>query len=114
MPTTFGGRLRELRSKQDVTLKELANELGVSVVYISDIERGRRNPPSGENINKIAKFLSTSPTELLNYADRYRDRVELSLNTNSDTALALARQWDTISEEQAKEILNILKGDSDE
>ncbi|MBQ7609083.1 MAG: helix-turn-helix transcriptional regulator [Desulfovibrionaceae bacterium] len=63
MPT-FGPTIRKLREGLNKSMKDLANLLGVSVVYISDIERGRRNPPQGEKLHKIAEFLSVSPEEV--------------------------------------------------
>ncbi|MGA2401955.1 MAG: helix-turn-helix transcriptional regulator, partial [Syntrophobacteraceae bacterium] len=76
----FGERLRELREGARKKLKDLAEVMDWSTVYISDIELGRRNPPSQEKILKISKFLGVHPKELLDYADREMKRVELELN----------------------------------
>lgn len=37
-------RLRELRSERDLRLKDVAARSGLSVPYLSDLERGRTNP----------------------------------------------------------------------
>ncbi len=109
---TFGGMLRNLRIEHQKTLSEFANLLDVSVVYVSDVERGKRNPFDEEKINKISEFLKISPTTLLNQAAIDKKIVELSLENknsiHSQTALALARKWNTISEDELSKIFNIL------
>lgn len=40
--------VRERRLVKGLTLKELASRSGLSVPFLSDIERGRRTPSSGE------------------------------------------------------------------
>lgn len=40
----FGARLRELRQRLNLTQAELANKLGVSQSYVSDLERGKEKP----------------------------------------------------------------------
>lgn len=115
MTSSFGEKLRNLRIENKKTLKDLADELGVSVVYISDVERGRRSPLSDKKIQQIAPMLNTSATVLQNCADKDRNRVELSLDKNplfSNTALALARGWDTMTEEEAEQIMKILNKDN--
>lgn len=104
----FGERLRELREGSKKRLKDLADALDCSVVYVSDVELGRRNPPSAERIMKIARFLKEDPTEMLNLADNERRRIELDINENkpkhAKTALLLARQWDHLTDEEVERL----------
>ena len=60
---TLGERIRELRDKQDLSLRELAREVSVSAAFLSDVELGRRYP-SDELLAKIAKRVSTTFEEL--------------------------------------------------
>ena len=55
---TFGEALREIRQNKGVYLKNVAEFMGWSVVYISDIERGHRNPPSRKDIIKLSEFFN--------------------------------------------------------
>ena len=48
-----GKVLKMLRSKHDLSMRELGQRLGYSDSYISQIENGRENPPSGEKLNKF-------------------------------------------------------------
>ena len=43
--TTFGGFLRRKREESKITLRKLAVELDCSAPYLSDVEKGHRNPP---------------------------------------------------------------------
>lgn len=60
----FGKKLREIRTKKQLSQGDVARTLGVHRSYISGLERGRRNP-SLFTVQKIAKALKISPKELL-------------------------------------------------
>jgi len=65
---TLGQRLRELRREAGLTLKELEEKCGISVPYLSDIERGRSNP-SLETLKKLASFYGKTLNDLLSGVD---------------------------------------------
>ena len=65
----MGQRLRELRDKADLSLRELAKIIGVSPPFISDIELGRRFP-SEEILKKLARALDVSLEDLKQYDNR--------------------------------------------
>lgn len=58
MHETFGIFVRLKRKEQGITLRNFANEIGISPVYESNIEKGIRTAPNGETVEKIAKVLS--------------------------------------------------------
>ncbi len=62
--TRFAGNVRRLRSKTKLSPKALADKVGISVSYVSMLERGQRSPPL-ETIEKMAKALGTTPAALL-------------------------------------------------
>lgn len=109
----FGKRLRRDREEAGLRLKDLSDAMQWSVVYLSDIERGRRNPPLPEKIREIYKLLGKEPYEALNVADKEKERVELGLVCKSqkitETALLLARSWDGLTDEEAEQIRQILE-----
>ena len=94
-------------------MKDVANALGCSIVYISDIERGRRNPPSSDKIEKIAQVIAVPVEHLLDLATKEKGRIELDLEgagpNLEEAGLVLARSWKDLSEEQAQKILDIIK-----
>ena len=59
-----GQVIRENRKERKLTLKELSQKTGISLSFLSDIERGRRKP-STENAIKIANSLSIDVSLLL-------------------------------------------------
>lgn len=66
----FGSYLRRKREEQELTLAELAEKLGISVAYLSRIERDRENAPKDELIQKICKALGLDCDEA--YAEARR------------------------------------------
>jgi transcriptional regulator with XRE-family HTH domain len=59
----FGGAIRTIRKRQDMSQESLALKCGLDRTYVSGIERGIRNP-SLTNILKIASSLEVTPVEL--------------------------------------------------
>ena len=56
-------KIRELRKAQGMTLADLAQKLGISIVYLSDIENGNRHG-SKRVRQKIADELGVKVSEL--------------------------------------------------
>jgi len=54
----LGTRIRKLRLKADITLREMARRVGVSAAHMSDVEHGRRMP-SDEVLQRIASELKS-------------------------------------------------------
>ena len=47
----------------DILLKDIATAMGTTATYLSDIVKGRRNPPEMTMLNKIAEVLQLSSQE---------------------------------------------------
>lgn len=60
----LGARLRELRKARRATLADVARETGISVSFLSDIEKGR-TLPSLETAQSLADFYRMSLSGLL-------------------------------------------------
>jgi transcriptional regulator with XRE-family HTH domain len=60
----FAANVRRLRAKRNLSQKALAERSGVSVSYVSMLERGQRSPPL-ETIEKLARALGVPPATLL-------------------------------------------------
>jgi len=60
----FGRVLRDLRSGRGLTQEELAYRAGMSVPYLSELERGKNNPSLSMLVD-LAKALEIHPTDLL-------------------------------------------------
>lgn len=115
MPERFGDVLRKQRRQAGKTLGNLAEVLGISVVYLSDVERGNRKPLSNERILKIAEFLKTDASPLIEAADWERGFIEyditkarpLEANVVGGLVTGLARGG--ITDEQLRDIQKILQ-----
>ncbi|MBE99934.1 MAG: transcriptional regulator [Flavobacterium sp.] len=64
MATKFGERMRELRIKQNMLLRQLASKLDVDTSIISKVERGDRQLKK-EQIPLLAEILNADREELL-------------------------------------------------
>ena len=67
----LGERLRELRQQRDLTLLQLSQQTGLSVSYLSDLERGRTNP-SIDTLERIAGMYQVLLGELVAGADGWQ------------------------------------------
>ncbi|SIO66391.1 Helix-turn-helix [Singulisphaera sp. GP187] len=59
----FGAAVRDRRESLHLTQEEFADRAGIHRTYLSDIERGTRNP-SLINIERVATALDLKPSEL--------------------------------------------------
>lgn len=70
----FGEKLHTLRARQGMTLKELANRLGLTAhSYISELEAGKK-VPTAEFVLNVARLFDVTTDELL------KDELELTTN----------------------------------
>src|SRR5438874_1416577 len=61
----FGARLRRARSDQGQTLRDVSVASGISIAYLSDLERGVLVNPTLDTLRSIGKALGVSLNELL-------------------------------------------------
>jgi transcriptional regulator with XRE-family HTH domain len=107
--------LQRHRAEAEVSLRELGRAVGLSAVFISDLERGARRPPPAPVIVKIAERLGVDPEPLLEASLRERDRVELTVDhdeaseNRTTAALTLARVWDELDDATLGELTEFLE-----
>lgn len=96
------------------TLKDLADLLNVTVPYMSDIERGRRNPPSSQQIRQLSSYLGQPDAcqRLEELAIESRGAIELRPQDEETSRLlvSLNRRLEdqSLDHEQVERILRIL------
>jgi transcriptional regulator with XRE-family HTH domain len=56
--TPFGVRLRAIRAERGISLKQMAEALGVSAAYLSALEHGRRGRPTHAMVVAICALLN--------------------------------------------------------
>ncbi|TIP23201.1 MAG: helix-turn-helix transcriptional regulator [Mesorhizobium sp.] len=60
----LGQNLRRLRLAKGLSQEAFADDVGIHRTYVSDLERGRRNPTI-TIVEKLATFLAVKPGDLL-------------------------------------------------
>ncbi|MGC1213979.1 MAG: helix-turn-helix transcriptional regulator, partial [Micromonospora sp.] len=96
----IGGVLRRVRLRQRRTLREVAQAAGVSLPYLSEVERGRKEA-SSEILAAICRALGINLSDLLEEARDELRRVERRVPATSGAGLArlervpVARREDT-------------------
>ncbi|MGH7909283.1 MAG: helix-turn-helix domain-containing protein [Thermodesulfobacteriota bacterium] len=68
----FGDYLKNKRRQKNTTQEDLARALGVSSVFIHQLETGKVDAPSLERCNQIADILEVTIDELWNVAKKER------------------------------------------
>jgi len=53
----FGAFLTAKREERDLTLREMARQIGVSAPFLSDVEKGRTAPLTKDRLDKVAEIL---------------------------------------------------------
>lgn len=70
-------RLRELRLKKGLTIKELSEKIGIASCYVSQIESGKR-PLNHKTLKIFCEFYKVKPNDIL----EYDKMIEIDNNTN--------------------------------
>lgn len=104
--TPFGARLRALRAERGLSLRAMAEALGISAAYLSALEHGRRAAPGAgrvQQINALFHLYGDEAEELERLAalSHPRPRLDVAGLTPEQTALAnrLARRLATLPPE---------------
>ena len=88
----LGKRLKKLRNDAGLSVRALAEKLGVTPGYISRVE-ARSEVPSAEFLCKLAAFFGVRPEELLDLAKQVQlKKVAGDIAARHESALALFRK----------------------
>ena len=105
----FGQRLRELRREKGLTLRGLAEAVGVDFSYLSKIENGKAGYLPGANtIRSLAEALETDALELLRLADKVPPEVERFAG-DAKARRFLRRAQEVASSDDWDALLNLLE-----
>lgn len=94
---TFGERVRDLRNESELTQRELAELLDVTISYISKVENGKLHHgdfPSEKFIHKLAHELDADEDELLLLADKVPPSLRQRIREKPDAFRRLANMKD--------------------
>ena len=108
----FGEIIREARQGAGLSLEKLAGRLGVTKVYVSDVERGMRKPFTQPRIEKVASILGLDAEELSRAAAKRREYVTLPTDDCCDAKVRLAGSlghvWSSMTAEHAVRVQEVI------
>lgn len=79
--SAFARYLRELRKKQDMTLKDLGDAAGLDFTYLSKIENDAVSVPSEKSIIRLATALRASPGETAKLIEKSNQQRDTPIDT---------------------------------
>jgi len=108
---SFGELIRASRRRLNKSLQDIADALGVSAVYVSEVERGKRPPFTTERLPALAQVLELDLYQLMTAVWAEKKMIEV------DPAAAGGKQFEALvalargglMESELDEILTILK-----
>lgn len=74
----FGDFLQKKRNDKKISLRKMAELLGFSAPFLSDVEKDRRNPPDIDKLEQIVEILNLSDEDretMMNLAGKRRNSV---------------------------------------
>lgn len=107
--TPFGERLREMRARRGVQLKDMAAAIGVSAAYLSALEHGRRGKPGFALMQAIIAYFNVIWDE----ADELKRLVDLSDPRVTVATGGLDPRATLLANRLAREIADLCEDDLD-
>ena len=106
---SFGELIRASRRRLNKSLQDVADALGVSVVYVSEVERRKRPPFTMERLPALSRVLELDLKKLITTAWTEKKMIEWDPSSTSDkqvqALVALARGG--FSDSELNDILKI-------
>ncbi len=107
MPS-FGKLLKEARIRKKLTLREVAEFVGVSAMYISQLEHEERVPTKSQYLPKISVILGLDPEEMIKKAFEFNQKSQIE-KIKPDMYLSIARKLQSATPETLQQVEMILK-----
>ncbi len=115
--TPFGTKVREYRATKDISLKKMAEDLGVTSAYFSALEHGHRGRPGSGLIQQISGYFELGwdeTEELKRLAELSHPRVVVDTAGLAPAATELANLWaesiHDLDEDTIEWVINEIRG----
>ncbi|MDD7289972.1 MAG: helix-turn-helix transcriptional regulator [Clostridiales bacterium] len=115
MLTAFGKELRKLRIEHGEVLRDTASHLGVSASFVSAVESGKKKIPANwiGTLSDVYSLSAEQKNALSKAAQESCADIKINLSEagprQRNAALVFARNFDSLSDEAAAQILNLLE-----
>lgn len=103
---SFGESVRQRREELDISVRKMAKRLGMSAMYLSDIERGKRPAPSGNISGK--DYMSILENEL-NLTDSQKEVFRLMAEISHLSTINLIDNYFSNNPSALKFFLNAIQ-----
>jgi transcriptional regulator with XRE-family HTH domain len=114
--TPLGHKLRTMRAERKITLKDMAEALGVSPAYLSSLEHGRRGAPTWYLVQRVITFFNViwdEAEEIERLAQISHPRVVIDTSGLGPEATEfsnkLARHVSSLTEADIRALLDLLE-----
>ena len=96
--SNVGDLLHMERRRRKMNLREVSDEVGISPIYISEIETGKKIPINGNALVILASFFGLDPAELTRMAfqDKAEKRVQEVKSIDEYAAIARKKRSETL------------------
>jgi len=109
----LGYILCKARTDRGITIRQMSKDLGISAMYISEIENSKKIPLRGDVLPRISVYLNLNPDEIVKMAFSEKSNEKISEISNN-LSLSVARKTMEIKDpEMLKKILKIMEGETD-
>lgn len=109
----LGQYLNAARVKRQITLRQMAREVAISAMYLSELENGKKVPINGDVLPRLADYLGIEPSKLLALALKDKEAAVLERHV-VDERIAVARELRTISPATLKEVKRLIDKDKED
>jgi transcriptional regulator with XRE-family HTH domain len=104
----FGTFVRTRRVEKKISLRKLAELVGINFTYLSKIESGDFDPPAEDKIQLIAKHLDIDPDTLFALSNKVpRELRQLALRPKVPLLL---RATEALDANQVEELITLAEG----
>lgn len=118
MQAKYSDLIKEIRSKNNENMGDMAKWLDVSLPFVSAVENGKKKIPD-DWLEKISTHYSLNKKEqeelkmaILNCQTQIKIDLSLAGQTQKKLAIQFQRSFDNINDETAEKIFKILGGDN--
>lgn len=100
----FGGVLKELRKKRNMTLRDVELATGISNPYLSQIERGERGIPTVKFLRRLADVYHVSVNKLIEVGTREMNNKSINLKEVDQDTVFVSKGFEKLSK-KSKSVL---------
>ena len=114
-PSAFGAYVREMREQAKLSLRQVANKLGVSHVYLGEVERGVRGPMDKKHWPVLMRIIpgitEQNLVDTAKLSRPYRFKIPEGQPKYKDLTLAFARRIEDadLSDREIEHMLKMLR-----